>query len=342
MCIKIKSNTLQTSLKWLYKQRVDYNHNADIWHFRFHLTEKHLKKISNQIKNGSYKFQPLIRLKNSRFDTKSPPRAIWAAQDSLVLKTLALKIQPIISHNFQNLYHLKDTGGLKKAVSITKQNLSKYKYIFKSDVKSFYQSIDHATVMKISRELIHNKTITKLIQKSLKRVETWGGLYFEYNKGVPQGSPLSPLLGAIALYPLDQAYQKISGIFYARYMDDWVVLCKTRRKLREIVKLTHNIMRQLKFELHPDKTYIGKTDKGFDFLGYHITADNLRAANTTLEKAKLKLKRLYEQGASFECIALYWERFWRWVQGGIDDVDLPSSLSWRDFLHKRVGFIESQ
>ena len=172
------------------------------------------------------------------------------------------------------------------------------------------------------KNLIKNSQINKLIESSLPRVETYGGEYFTHNIGIPQGSPLSPLLGAIALHQLDFAMRKIKGVFYARYMDDWVVLCKTKNQLRKIIKITHEIIDELKFKLHPDKTFIGKIEKGFDFLGYHITPETLKPAKATIERAHQKIKQLYEQGADLTRIALYWKRFLAWVHAGVDVVEV--------------------
>ena len=44
--------------------------------------------------------------------------------------------------------------------------------------------------------------------------------------------PFSPLLGAIALIPLDKAMERDKGIFYACYIDDWVVMTKTNTALQ--------------------------------------------------------------------------------------------------------------
>ena len=147
------------------------------------------------------------------------------------------------------------------------------------------------------KNLIKNSQINKLIESSLPRVETYGGEYFTHNIGIPQGSPLSPLLGAIALHQLDLA-------------------------MRKIIKITHEIIDDLKFKLHPDKTFIGKIEKGFDFLGYHITPETLKPAKATIERAHQKIKQLYEQGADLTRIALYWKRFLAWVHAGVDVVEV--------------------
>ena len=99
-------------------------------------------------------------------------------------------------------------------------------------------------------------------------------------------------------------------------------ICKTKNQLRKIIKITHEIIDDLKFKLHPDKTFIGKIEKGFDFLGYHITPETLKPAKATIERAHQKIKQLYEQGADLTRIALYWKRFLAWVHGGVPRVDV--------------------
>ena len=60
--------------------------------------------------------------------------------------------------------------------------------------------------------------------------------------------------------------------FYARFMDDWVILVPTRSRLRRVVRRVYRILGELKVTVHPDKTFVGRTRKGFDFLGYQFFA----------------------------------------------------------------------
>jgi hypothetical protein len=53
-------------------------------------------------------------------------------------------------------------------------------------------------------------------------------------------------------------------------MDDILVLAPTRWKLRRAVKRLNQTFTELKLEKHPDKTFIGRIEKGFDFLGYQF------------------------------------------------------------------------
>ncbi len=46
---------------------------------------------------------------------------------------------------------------------------------------------------------------------------------------------------------------------------------------------------------HPAKTFIGRIDKGFDVLGYHIRPEGPTVARTTVERFVARARRLYER-----------------------------------------------
>ena len=53
-------------------------------------------------------------------------------------------------------------------------------------------------------------------------------------------------------------------------MDDWVILTKTRRQLPRAVKVMNETLEKLKLTKTPDKTFVGRISKHFDFLGYRL------------------------------------------------------------------------
>ena len=73
-----------------------------------------------------------------------------------------------------------------------------------------------------------------------------------------------------------------TGLFYARFMDDWVIVAPKRWKLRKVVRVVNQVLNALKVEKHPDKTYIGRAEKGFDFLGYHFVPGYLTLSSQTI------------------------------------------------------------
>ncbi len=102
-------------------------------------------------------------------------------------------------------------------------------------------------------------------------------------------------MGAFFLRSMDQALGKL-GLFYVRFMDDIVVFAPRRWRLRGAVRALNQALGALRLEKHPGKTFIGRIEKGFDFLGYHFSPRGLTPARQTIENLLERAIRLYEQG----------------------------------------------
>jgi len=147
-------------------------------------------------------------------------------------------------------------------------------------------------------EQIHQQTENKILRRYLyqivHRTVEYGGNYQEIRRGISRGCPLSPILGALYLKVLDDSFSQQSNVYYVRYMDDILIMTKTRWQNRKVIKLLNQCFNALKVERHPDKTFIGRIEKGFDFLGYHFSRKQLRLADITVRKHVERLHRLYE------------------------------------------------
>ena len=127
----------------------------------------------------------------------------------------------------------------------------------------------------------------------MNRLEDISGEYHLITEGICRGCPLSPLIGAIILESLDTVIGY--KCTYVRYMDDWVILTRTRGLLRRLVKKMHKVMKELKFKLALDKTYIGKISNGFNFLGYRFGRQGvIPLATQTIRGFFNKTTKLYE------------------------------------------------
>ena len=100
-----------------------------------------------------------------------------------------------------------------------------------------------------------------------------------------------------------------------------LVLAPSRWKLRRAVRVLNQVLSSLKLEKHPEKTFIGRIEKGFDFLGYHFSRAGLTLARTTLENFAVRALRLYEQERgkqdSLPRLGEYVQRWSGWVSGGL-------------------------
>ncbi len=127
-------------------------------------------------------------------------------------------------------------------------------------------------------------------------------------------------MGALFLKCLDQRMAK-SGLFTIRFMDDILVLSPTRWKLRQAVKVVNQVLGSLKLEKHPDKTFTGRIERGFDFLGYHFRPDRLSVAAKTIEIFVARAIPLYEQEPGEACASsrfgVYVRRWDGWTRAGL-------------------------
>jgi hypothetical protein len=173
----------------------------------------------------------------------------------------------------------------------------------------------------ISIRYIKDNKVISYIWQFLNRTIEWGGLYQEVKRGISRGSSLSPLLGAFYLLDLDQRLEGVN-VKYFRYMDDVWILAPTRWKLREAIRVLNQTFSELRLEKHPDKTFIGRIDKGFDFLGYHFSPEGLGVATKTIERFLARAVRLYEQEQEEPCgspmLGLYVRRWYMWVTAGFN------------------------
>ena len=231
---------------------------------------------------GTYQFDVQAKLTLSCGETI----ALWSSQDALVIKVLTGIIQERLKpFLLKTCYHLKGNRGLKGAVRDVMKQLPKYKFFCKTDVDSYYDSVDHYTLLMKLHYYIKDRIIISYVWQFLNRCVEWGGLYQDITRGIPRGSSLSPLLGAFYLMELDRKMEKLD-VKYFRYMDDILILSHSRWKLKKAIRVLNQTFNELKLEKHPDKTLLGRTERGFDFLGYFFKPGRLSVSLKTIKNIK--------------------------------------------------------
>jgi len=290
---------------WLCEQRL--SHNNSIWDIR-HKWADLKPRLQHELRTGQYKLSPL-----QSYAINNEWISSWTAMDAVVLKALALTLQPLFTiEAYPHCTHLKGAGGIHSAIKQVSQNQNHYQHILKSDAYHYYESIDHQALLAALERDVKCPMLLDLVFQYCQRLEIKEGNYYHFQRGIPKGCPLSPLMAALYLKPLDDEMKKHG--FYVRFMDDWVIMVKTKHQLRKMIKLTHKILEKLKLKMHPDKTFLGCIKKGFDFLGVHF-GEQPKISKTSLENHRTKLARRYAQGASAACIGDYVARWTSWCAG---------------------------
>lgn len=98
-----------------------------------------------------------------------------------------------------------------------------------------------------------------------------------------RGNALSPLIG------------RREDLFYARYRDDFIIFTQAQWHLRKAIKRLHEFFDLGGFEAHPDKTQLGRIERGFDWLGVWYAPEGPRIAPRAIENHRERVARLYEQ-----------------------------------------------
>jgi RNA-directed DNA polymerase len=309
--------TLDTAYLWLCKQRANFPANADICHLRFHwhaIRGELLQTLNKQ----DYTLLPLSVVTKADGETLH----LWSSQDALVLKMLAMTLPDALALS-PLCTHIKGHGGLKATVSALHAALPDYSYVMKTDVKGYYESIDHTILLRQLDKDITDPFIWRLLVQFVKRSVERGGTFKSIHCGISRGGPLSPIIAAYYLKALDEQMEGDTRYFYRRFMDDIIILAKTRWHLRKAVRTVNQHFHQLKVEQAPDKTFIGRIEKEFDFLGYRFGLPELGLAEKTITNAVNKVRQLYEQKLAAPKRAAmlddYITRWLRWVNAGLDD-----------------------
>lgn len=323
---------LNESFSWLCKQRKHFPDNSDVWDVRFHWNKIKPQLIDELISN-TFNFQPLQKV------TKLSGEVIhlWTSIDSVVLKLLSLVLQRYLPSS-KLCTHLKGHGGSKHTVTEIQHDLHNNTFVFRTDVKSYYESINHEILLDKLSVYIKDKMVMNLLSQYLKRSVESGGLFKDIKQGISSGCPLSPLISSFYLYELDKEMED-KPVFYRRYMDDIIILSPSRWKLRKAIKTVNQHFEKLKLNQHPDKTTIGRIKNGFDFLGYQFGEEKITVSKRTLENHIRRITLLYEQKKhlpNWKMLLDDYRQHWvTWVYSGIPSLIInfdSESVNLRLFL----------
>ncbi|MEQ4691236.1 reverse transcriptase domain-containing protein [Providencia manganoxydans] len=282
---------------WLCQRRQHYPANADVWHLRFHWQAK-CEVLWQRIRLGQYHLKPMEVI-----TTLDGRRTVqWCAEDALALKWLTLCLTPLLPKH-PACRHLKGHGGVQGSILATTQaiNSGQYQFVYRTDIKGYYEHFPKERLWQWCQQCTDSSALLNLLTQYIYYSVENDGEFNLMAQGISRGCTLSPLIGGCYLYSLDNALANRKGIFYERYMDDFLLLSPTRWPLKHAIAILQNALAQDSFTCHPDKTQMGRIEKGFDWLGMWFTDTDMVRSPRSLARAKERQlekehhRRLYEQ-----------------------------------------------
>jgi RNA-directed DNA polymerase len=227
------------------------------------------EQLTEQIRNQHYLPQPIrgkqIPKRNGKMRLLGIPTVVDRMLQQAVSRVLMMHYETVFSNNS---YGFRPQRNAHQAVAQALNHINDgHKHIVDIDLKAFFDEVDHCLLLQILYRHIKCETTLCLIRRWLRVPIEINGTLTKRRKGVPQGSPLSPLLSNIMLHELDMEMAK-RGLRFVRYADDFSIYCKTQQEARTIGNSVYLFLRdKLKLPINRDKSGI-RNPQQFTILGH--------------------------------------------------------------------------
>lgn len=270
--------------------------------------EENLQKLERELQQEAYEPQAIRRIWIPKPGSKEKrPLGIPTVRDRVVQGAVRNAIEPIFERGFaEGSYGFRPGRSCKDALREVERLLKEGNtWVVDADLKSYFDSIPHESLMKRIEEKISDGRVLRLIKKFLKQGILETMKEWMPTEGTPQGAVISPLLSNVYLDPLDHEMAR-AEYRMIRYADDFVILCKNKEEAERAMAEAKTWCEEAGLVLHPEKTRIvDATQKGgFDFLGYHFERDYRWPRKKSIQKLKdaLRSKTKRNNGRSMQAI----------------------------------------
>ena len=147
-----------------------------------------------------------------------------------------------------------------------------YRWVYESDIDDFFDNVQRDHLAHRLHSLFPDEPLIPLVLAWMAAPVEWDNNLVERPQGVPQGSPLSPLLTNLLLDDFDRDMED-AGFRMIRFADDFVVACKSPEQAQQADQLVRRSLADLKLEINQDKTHTRSFEQGFRYLGYLFMND---------------------------------------------------------------------
>jgi len=289
--------------------------------------ERWLGELAQALKEEKYRPDPIRRVFIPKANGKLRPLGISTLRDRVCMMAATLVLDPIFEADLPpEQYAYRQGRNAHQAIEAVGQALFRnHLDVVDADLEDYFGSIPHAELMRSLARRIVDRRVLHLIKMWLECAveetddrgrKTRTTMAKDSGRGIPQGSPISPLLANLYMRRFVLAWKRLGlerrlGSVVVTYADDLVILCR-RGKAEQALHWLRTIMGKLKLAVNEAKTRICRVPaEHFDFLGY--TFGRLYSPTTGESRlghrpSKKSIRRMVEKVHAMTAISMTWQQ----------------------------------
>jgi CRISPR-associated protein Cas1 len=234
--------------------------------------EAELDRLRDELLSGAYRPLPLLRFAVPKDDGGERLLNVAAVRDRVAQHVVIGAVGPVLEAEFEACSFAYRRGrSVKEALrEIERWRDAGYVWVVEADITAYFDHVDHKILWTRLGGLIGDERTLNLIRGWVAARVYDGRRLQTMRVGLPQGAPVSPLLANLYLDSFDEEVNA-GGRKLVRFADDFLIMCKSRPKAEQALRLTRRLVDSLHLTLKEERTRVTNFTAGFKFLGAVFT-----------------------------------------------------------------------